>query len=82
MNALNWNNVIIHKYCLGRVPNVWVAGLFEKQNLFFKHVTGPLLQGPVNVAQIAELGNTFQLHIGLNNNLFQQNWLKEAILTR
>ena len=33
------------------------------------------------VAQIAELGDTFQLHIGLNHNLFQQNWLNEAILT-
>ena len=33
------------------------------------------------VAQIAELRNTFQLHIGLNHNFFQQNWLKEAILT-
>ena len=33
------------------------------------------------VTQIAELGNTFQLHIGLNHNLFQQNWLKEAILS-
>ena len=33
------------------------------------------------VAQIAELGNKFQLHMELNHNFFQQNWLKEAILT-
>ena len=34
-----------------------------------------------SVAQIAELGNTFQLHIGLNHKLFQQNWLTEVILS-
>ena len=37
--------------------------------------------GTKRVTQIAKLGNTFQLHIGLHHNLFQQNWQKKAILT-